>query len=186
MRSNYLIGCIALLLIAQVSLAQSLKGNISDSETGEPIPFANVFFSGTLIGTTSDLDGNFSLTVLNQGKYELIVSFVGYQTYSKLISTDSLPPVLNIELQPEVVKLRDIYVEADTSGWGSNYPVFKQLFLGETKNAAKVDINNPRDIFLFYDNVENGLFAHSKQVIQIENNALGYHLDYLMQGFAME
>ncbi len=164
--------------------AQSIEGNIRDVNTGEPIPFANVFFSGTLIGTTSDLDGNFSLNYQSGGKFDLIVSFVGYKEYIKTITPND-EVFLEVKLEPEVIQLNDVYVNADTTGWKNNYPSFKSLFLGKTKNASKTGIVNPRDIFLYYDRVDNGLFAHSRKEITIENQALGYRIIYLMKDFQM-
>ncbi len=172
--------------LVSIASAQYVKGKVWDKETKEPVAFANVFFSGTMIGSTTDLDGNFSIEVTIQGKYELIVSYIGYQEYSEEILTTEEIPFLEIELEPEVIELQDIEVEADTTGWQNNYTSFKRLFLGETKNASKVDIANPRDIFLFFDRVENGLFAHSRKEIQINNKALGYRISYSMQQFGME
>ncbi|MEP1034240.1 carboxypeptidase-like regulatory domain-containing protein [Ekhidna sp.] len=184
MRVSYLI--FFLIFSGQYLQAQIIRGNVSDRDTKEPIPFANVFFSGTLIGTTTDLEGNFSFTIAAEGKYELIVSYIGYHEYSRqILSTDELP-FFQIVLNPEVIELKDIQVNADTAGWKNNYPVFRQLFLGETQNAAKVEIGNPRDIFLFFDKIENGLYAHARKEILIENYALGYRLGYVMQEFRME
>ncbi|MEP0985979.1 carboxypeptidase-like regulatory domain-containing protein [Ekhidna sp.] len=186
MRSSIFTICILSLFSCPLIKAQQIRGNVIDKDTKEPVAFANVFFSGTLIGTTTDLDGNFSFIIPNEGKYELIVSYVGYEKYSRpILSTDELS-FLQIELKPEIIKLRDIHVNADTSEWKNNYPVFRRLFLGETANAAKVEISNPKDIFLFYDAVENGFFAHSRNEISIENYALGYRLGYTMQEFRME
>ncbi|WP_462253500.1 carboxypeptidase-like regulatory domain-containing protein [Ekhidna sp.] len=165
---------------------QTIKGKAIDSETQEPVAFANVFFSGTLIGSTTDIDGNFSFEIPVEGKYELIISYIGYKEFSKEILTNEEIPFLNVELEPEVIELKDIEVEADTTGWADNYTTFKRLFLGETQNAVKVDITNPKDIFLFYDPIENGLFAHSRKEIVIENKALGYRIGYAMKQFGME
>lgn len=55
----------------------TLRGTISDSGTGEVISFANVLVSELGTGTTSDLDGNFSLE-LPAGTYQLVISFLGY------------------------------------------------------------------------------------------------------------
>ena len=169
----------------QISYAQSVKGNVTDYETGDPIPFANVFFSGTLIGSTTDIDGNFSLSIPIEGRYELVISFVGYRSFSRFINSADSLPFLNVELHPKVIQLQDIQIEADASEWKNNYPVFKRLFIGETQNASNVKIKNPKDIFLFYDPIENGLFAHSRKEIIIENNALGYRIGYTMQNFRM-
>jgi hypothetical protein len=37
--------------------AQTIKGNLSDSETGESIPFANVVLEGTRYGAATDMNG---------------------------------------------------------------------------------------------------------------------------------
>ena len=61
----------------------SVKGHISDAQSGEPIPFANVVLErgGQVIsGGTSDFDGNYSIDNLNPGKYEMKITYVGYNT----------------------------------------------------------------------------------------------------------
>lgn len=71
------------LFMSFTSLAQSgsLKGKITDKNTGEPIPFANVVAekNGNLVsGVTTDFDGNYTIKPLDPGTYDLKVSFVGY------------------------------------------------------------------------------------------------------------
>ena len=71
------------LLLSMTSFAQSgsLKGKITDKNTGEPIPFANVIAerNGNLVsGVTTDFDGNYTIKPLDPGTYDLKVSFVGY------------------------------------------------------------------------------------------------------------
>ena len=59
----------------------SLKGKITDKNTGEPIPFANVVAerNGNLVsGVTTDFDGNYTIKPLDPGNYNLKVSYVGY------------------------------------------------------------------------------------------------------------
>lgn len=57
----------------------TLAGNILDGEyNNEPMAFANILIKGTTIGTTSDFDGKYQLT-LDEGTYTIIYSFVGYQ-----------------------------------------------------------------------------------------------------------
>ncbi len=61
----------------------SIKGKVLDPN-GEPIPFANValYQSGNLkTGVSTNFDGEFKISSLDGGTYDLQVSFVGYQTY---------------------------------------------------------------------------------------------------------
>ncbi len=69
---------IALLLSVQMTIAQgTVTGNVTDDQ-GVPLPGATVVEVGTSNGTTTDFDGNYSITVGDDAS--LAVSFVGYQT----------------------------------------------------------------------------------------------------------
>ncbi|MBV6641548.1 MAG: SusC/RagA family TonB-linked outer membrane protein [Cyclobacteriaceae bacterium] len=68
-----------LLLMAGVSYGQTtLSGNVTDPD-GVGLPGATVFVEGTNTGTTTDVDGNFTVTAPSQSK-NLVISFVGYAT----------------------------------------------------------------------------------------------------------
>ncbi len=71
------------LLVSSIILAQnagSVKGRVLDSKTKEPLQGAHVYveYAGSKIGTLTDNDGRFTLKPLNPGKYQVCVSFVGY------------------------------------------------------------------------------------------------------------
>lgn len=55
-----------------------LKGVVTDAVTGEPLIGVSVFIPGTIIGGTTDFDGNFFIEV-EPGKYTLKMSYIGYQ-----------------------------------------------------------------------------------------------------------
>lgn len=60
----------------------ALKGKVIDKATKEPIPFTNVIveMGGTQAGgTTSDIDGNFTIKPLTPGKYDIKASSIGYK-----------------------------------------------------------------------------------------------------------
>ena len=60
--SSYLLLFLTL-VIAGSCFAQTtvVRGTVSDAETGEPIPFANVYFIDTKSGTTTNIDGKYYL-----------------------------------------------------------------------------------------------------------------------------
>src|SRR5660397_123262 len=59
----------------------SIVGKLMDKEVqGEPLPFANVIIKGTSSGTTSDINGLYSLANLKPGNYTIVFSFIGYET----------------------------------------------------------------------------------------------------------
>lgn len=67
-------------LISSVAFAQNLKvtGIVTDSNNGEPVPFAAVHVKGTMTGVSTDAEGNYSITAPQDGI--LVFSCVGYQT----------------------------------------------------------------------------------------------------------
>ena len=69
-----------ILLVAGMgfSHSQTLSGKITDSETGEPLPGAQVFVKGTFVGTTTDVNGAYSLDV--DGSVTVVVAYIGYKT----------------------------------------------------------------------------------------------------------
>src|SRR3990172_6712818 len=56
----------------------TITGRLVDSETGDPLIGANVFFEGTMIGSASDLDGNYTIGKVPSGTYQLVISMIGY------------------------------------------------------------------------------------------------------------
>src|SRR5687767_10404974 len=61
-----------------------VKGRVTDAESGEPLPFASVFYNGTTIGTGTDFDGFYTLKTNNPGD-SLTCSFFGYATKVRAI-----------------------------------------------------------------------------------------------------
>jgi hypothetical protein len=60
----------------------TVRGNIFDADTGEPIISGTVRLAGTDIGTTTDLDGFFALGSVPVGDYRLVVTYIGYDSLS--------------------------------------------------------------------------------------------------------
>ena len=80
-----------LLLFALVGLSsvafgqRTVSGTVTD-ENGDPLPFANVYVDGTTIGTTTDLDGNYTLKVPD-GSTALKVSYTGFSDQTLELGT---------------------------------------------------------------------------------------------------
>ena len=88
-------------------VAKTVKGTVTD-QTGQPVPCVSVFVKGTQVGTTTGLDGNFSLTVpakLLGGR--LVFSSIGYTDVEVSIGDrrtfDVALQEANIELEGTVV-----------------------------------------------------------------------------------
>lgn len=70
--------------VTAITFAQqngTIAGKLTDTQyNNEPLPFANVFIKGTTIGVTSDFDGLYKIGNLKPGIYNLVFSYVGYET----------------------------------------------------------------------------------------------------------
>ncbi|HTA83250.1 MAG TPA: carboxypeptidase-like regulatory domain-containing protein [Bacteroidia bacterium] len=64
----------------------AIRGFVYEKKTGEPVLYASVYLKGTTTGTTTDVNGYFSLSNLAVGSYVLIATSIGYDT----VTTDIL------------------------------------------------------------------------------------------------
>lgn len=89
-----------------------INGKITD-ENGEGLPGASIIIKSTNQGTTTDIDGRFSIEVPEDGV--LLISFVGYTAQEVEVSNRS---VIDVQLQPDVSTLTEVivtgYGEKDT------------------------------------------------------------------------
>ena len=106
---KYLLSCMLLLASANVFSQNTLKGNIKDKQTNNTIAFANVYFPELEKGTISDENGNFEFTDLPNGDYKLIVSVIGYETYSNQLN---LPfnEVLEIAISTSAIEMEEVII----------------------------------------------------------------------------
>jgi len=82
-----------------------VSGVVKDIETGDPVAYATVVVKGTSIGTTTDKDGKFSLS-LPAGAKTLQINFVGYKTAEVPVTGN----FLNISLSPSAELLEEVMV----------------------------------------------------------------------------
>ena len=111
---------ITFLALSQFLVAQNkgtLKGLLTDKETNnEPLPFANVIIKGTTIGTTTDFDGNYTLSVV-EGNHIVVFSFLGYKTIEKsiIIKAGDVITINQLMSAEEGVSLDEIIVKSSSS-----------------------------------------------------------------------
>jgi len=100
-----LLGLLCLLGSAD-ALAQQVSGTVRDAQTGDPLPGVNVVVKGTTLGTATDLEGRYSLTVPSL-QDTLVFSFVGYETREEPIAGRS---VVEVMLESTAIQGREIVV----------------------------------------------------------------------------
>lgn len=83
---------------------RSVSGKVV-GEDGEPLPGVTVLVKGSTIGTVTDFDGNYSLTLPNSGRY-LVFSYIGFQQQELPVSSSQM----NVRLQPDIMALEEVVV----------------------------------------------------------------------------
>lgn len=169
--------------------AQTVSGKITDESTGEPLPFANVFISNTTFGSTTDVNGDFSIFGQLPQNFELAASFMGYYTKFRNIALSGRNQVtVNFQLTPKVGQLDEIQLKARRDKkWERNLKRFERVFLAVLDDPflKQNKIVNPW-VLDFEQGREGGMkyfAAVAQDPILIENQALGYHIEYHLQRF---
>lgn len=77
----------------------------------QPIHLANVFLSNTSIGTVTNAEGFFTLDHFPSGRYDVVVSCIGYESYVTTVQYAQLPLTIEVNLKPRINILEEIVVE---------------------------------------------------------------------------
>ena len=125
-----------MIMVCTAALAQkTASGQVLD-EFGEGVPGAGVVVKGTKIGTTTDVNGNFTLSNIPSNAKELEFSFLGYKT-----SVMPIAAKMTVTLEPDAEMLENAVVTGMTS-------IDRRLFTGasSTLNANDMKISGMADI----------------------------------------
>ena len=100
---------ILLLAVSNVIFAQNqFSGTVKNQETGEAVFSASVYFPKLEKGSTTDIDGHFTIKNLPAGNYKLIVSSIGFTSYSKDVSIPASE--IQLVLKPSAVEMEEVIV----------------------------------------------------------------------------
>lgn len=173
---------------SNIALAQNefiIKGTVVDANTMETLPFANVFVANTTFGTSTDSIGNYELKLPSSGSYDLIISFMGYETFAR--SVRFIKPN-TVELDAKMVTKSKRILGATVTArkdaeWKSQLKRFTDGFLGKSKAARRSEIIN-KEVLNFEMDQETKVFeAYASEPLVIENKELGYRLIYLLEDY---
>lgn len=163
--------------------SQQIRGKVTDSASQKPLAKASVFINSTSIGTTTNEKGEFSIDKFPSGKFDLVISFVGYQT---LLTNITLPEnnFLTINLKPKDDMLETVVVRSyEKNGWERWGFLFTNRFIGTTAFSHDCKIINPKDIRFSYSENDRILKAYAVKPLTIINKALGYKIEYDLEEF---
>jgi TonB-linked SusC/RagA family outer membrane protein len=90
---------------------QTVRGSVTESGTGAPIPGVNVLVKGTAIGTTTDAEGRYTISFAGNDGTTLVFSFIGFVTREQQVGQQSN---IDVQLQPDVTSLDEVVVIGST------------------------------------------------------------------------
>lgn len=94
--------CFTLQVYAQGSI--EVTGQVVDADQ-EGLPGANILIKGTTVGTTTDVEGNYKLTVTNPGQAVLVFSFIGLDSKEVAVKNQRR---INVTLESSAVELEEV------------------------------------------------------------------------------
>lgn len=89
LKTSYLLLLVFLSLFGYGQNNGTVKGFVYDKANGEPVPFSNVFFQGTTIGASTDLNGFFNITRVPPGNYTILITNIDFDTIREKITVKS-------------------------------------------------------------------------------------------------
>lgn len=188
-----LICIISLTITGQLSALyrspQSIFGQVTDAKTNIPLERANIFFARSTMGTTTDKSGYFIIQNVPSGKFEIVVSMIGYEIQKKIVivpfqSQDSF----YFKLVPKAIELPEVIVSVkDLRKRKRNLDIFTEHLIGTTWNGSQTKIVNPE--VLIFSNTKwhvlrpRAMRAIATEPLIIENRGLGYKITYVLEYF---
>ena len=144
------------LLLPLVLDAQStkVKGRVTDADTGEGIPFVGVYYKGTTIGISTDLDGNYSIETRDPTAQVLTASILGYDTQEVNVQQHAFQ-VINFQLKTTNNHLNASLVKPDNRRMKQmlkrinerkpyNDPELKDAYNCDVYSRMELDLTDPQ------------------------------------------
>ncbi len=160
---RFLLFSLFMLLITSHLFAQStgkIAGRITDSETGEALPGANVTLEETNFGSSAGLDGQYVILNVPPGVYEVRASFVGYKDIlkSNVRVTPGLTTRLNFELEATTIEGEVIEVVVER-------PIVNLTATNAVRNMDREEFENiaTRNTQKFYA-IQPGVTVQNREV----------------------
>lgn len=179
---RYFVTVVVGLLVTLAVTAQHRITGAVFNEKGQPLPFASAFLNQTTLGGRSTESGEFTIRQVPAGKYELIVSYLGYEPQLLPVEVNADVTGLKVTLRPKPGLLKEFVVKrnAERERW---LKVFYSHFIGESTLAKQCRVLNSEVIDLEYDAGRQLLTASADDFVILENRALGYRVKFLLINF---
>ena len=164
-----------------------IKGKIINGVTGAAIANASVFITNSSKGTVSSSKGEFELNGVPEGTYDVVASCIGFETQVYTYKASQLPLRLQIQMKPKADELKEVVIEPyEKNGWETWGKFFTENFIGSSADARDCRIINYQVLHFRNSKKKNLLTVTAEEPLIIENKALGYRVQYQLEGFSFD
>ena len=112
----------------------TISGIVKDKESGETLPFANVFIKDTNIGTTTNGDGFFTLFNVPSENSTIQVQYLGYKVETLTLTKEIVKDKITILLAPDFNKLDEVVINTDS----------RQQIIKMNENVSQISLSPKR------------------------------------------
>lgn len=101
--------------MAQTKTDSHIHGHVLDANTGEHLPYVNIYIKGTSIGTVTNESGHYHIENLPIGTHTVVASCMGYKTVEKTatIKSHKTNVQLHFEIEENAMVIKDVVVSAN-------------------------------------------------------------------------
>ena len=92
-----------------------INGFVVDKQSSEKLIGVNIILLGSSNGTTTDINGKFTLTDIPNGKQKILFSYIGYKEFTIELAFPYSNDLLKFELESQAEELEEIFVNATRS-----------------------------------------------------------------------
>jgi len=159
----------------------TIRGRISDANTGDPLAGVNVLVKGTYLGAVSDLDGSFVISDMSPGSYALEITMIGYKVHqiTAVHVNDGESTEVEANLEPTVLALgQEIVIVGEK-------PLFDIEETASRRAITSADIEGA-----MVQNAEDIVAAQAGVVMQDDEihirGGRSYETAYLLDGLSVQ
>lgn len=163
-----------------IEAQQTVTGQVTNRENGDPIPETSVFIAHSTISTYTDSLGFFSITTPIQGSFMIVVSHLGFHSASRTIDSPQTTHHINIALQENL--LQEVVIDPCLPMRSRDETLFWREILGERPSNSGMQILN-REVVRFCLTNIGILRVFADEPIEIINHHLGYRISYVLDRF---
>ncbi len=114
MKKYFLLISLLFFVVSSFSQTGTIRGFVSDKNTGESIMFCNVTIDGTSHGSQTDLNGMYTLSKIPAGEHKIAVTFIGYKKLTQDIYLNKGQILtLKFELESSTVNIGEVEISAE-------------------------------------------------------------------------